>query len=109
MTDDELIAAYQGASAAAAAFGYTSIQEFPIGLDYDRFVRVLDAAGVRLRWRAVCFPLSVAENCRATASNPLIDPSGIKWIADGTPIERLAALNQGYADDPNSTGRYTVQ
>ena len=106
MTDEELIAAYQGASAAAASFGYTSIQEIPIGLDYGRLVRVLDAAAVRLRWRAVCFPLSVDENCRATASNPLMDPSGIKWIADGTPIERLAALNQGYADDPNSTGRY---
>jgi predicted amidohydrolase YtcJ len=106
MTDKELIAAYQGASAAAASFGYTSIQEFPIGLDYDRSVRVLDAAGVRLRWRSVCFPLSVDENCRATASNPLVDSSGIKWIADGTPIERLAALNQAYADDPNSAGRF---
>ena len=106
MTDEELIAAYQGAAAAAASFGYTSIQEFPIGLDHDRFVRVLDAADIRVRWRAACFPLSIDENCRATASNPLIDAGGIKWIADGTPIERLAALNQGYVDDPNNTGRY---
>ena len=106
MTDDELTSAYRAAAEAAASFGYTSIQEFSIGAGYERALRALDATDLRLRWRAVCFPLDVRERCRAGARNPLIDPSGLKWIADGTPIERLAALNQPYADDPGNAGRY---
>ena len=106
MSDRELSFAYRAAAATAASFGYTSIQEFSIGVDYERSIRALDAADLRLRWRAVCFPLDVGEHCRAAARNPLIDPSGIKWIADGTPIERLAALNQPYSDDPENAGRY---
>ena len=106
MTDDELSSAYRAAATTAASFGYTSIQDISIGLDYQRAVRALDTANLRLRWRAVCFPLDLGDECRATAGNGLIDPSGVKWIADGTPIERLAALNQPYVDDPGNAGRY---
>jgi predicted amidohydrolase YtcJ len=106
MTDAELVAAYRNAAASAAAVGYTSVQEFPVGLDYQRYIRILDAAGLHIRWRAACFPLDVSENCRARAGSPLIDPSGIKWIADGTPIERLAALHDEYLDDPGNRGHY---
>jgi len=104
MTDAELVAAYRNAAAAAAAVGYTSIQEFPVGLEYGRYIRILDAAGVRIRWRGACFPLDVNEDCRAQARDPLVDPAGIKWIADGTPIERLAALHDYYLDDPGNRG-----
>ena len=87
---------------AAAAMGYTSLQEFPVGLEYRRYIRILDAADLHVRWRAACFPLGVNESCDGGARNPLIDPSGIKWIADGTPIERLAALHREYLDDPGN-------
>jgi predicted amidohydrolase YtcJ len=30
----------------------------------------------------------------------------IKWISDGTPVERLAALDQDYLDDAGNRGRY---
>jgi predicted amidohydrolase YtcJ len=109
MTDAELIAAYRSAATSAASMGYTSLQEFPVGLEYRRYVRVLDAAGIRIRWRASCFPLGVNEHCNGSARNPLIDPSGIKWIADGTPIERLAALHQEYLDDPDNRGLYNFK
>ena len=106
MTDVELAAAYRNAASAAAAAGYTSLQEIPIGLPYGRLIRVLDMAGLHIRWRAACFPLEVDEECRARAENPLVTPGGIKWISDGTPVERLAALNEDYFDDPGNRGHY---
>lgn len=106
MTDAELAAAYRNAAGAAAAAGYTSLQEIPIGLQYERLIRILDMAGLRIRWRAACFPLEVDEECRARAANPLVTPAGIKWISDGTPVERLAALNDDYLDDRGNHGHY---
>lgn len=106
MTDAELAAAYRHAASAAAAAGYTSLQEIPIGLQYERLIRVLDMAGLRIRWRAACFPLEIDEECRARAANPLVTTGGIKWISDGTPVERLAALNEDYLDDAGNRGHY---
>src|SRR4029079_2006310 len=35
---------------------------------------------------------------------PLITVSGVKWILDGTPVERLAAMNEPYGDRAGWTG-----
>jgi predicted amidohydrolase YtcJ len=35
----------------------------------------------------------------------LLVASGTKWIVDGTPVERLAAMREPYADRPGWTGR----
>lgn len=106
MTDPELVAAYRTAAEAAAAVGYTSLQDIAVGLPYERLVRVLDKARLRIRWRAICTPLHILEPCDARATSPLVTTGGIKWIGDGTPIERLAALHDEYLDDPGNRGRY---
>jgi predicted amidohydrolase YtcJ len=40
-----------------------------------------------------------------TALTPLMHVSGVKWILDGTPIERLALMRRPYADRPGWHGR----
>jgi predicted amidohydrolase YtcJ len=39
------------------------------------------------------------------ARGPLTEISGTKWILDGTPLERLAALREPYSDSPGWHGR----
>lgn len=106
MTDAELAAAYRQAAAAAAAMGYTSVQEIPVGLQQARLMRVLDLAQVRIRWRVGCVPFELDEACGGRAASPLVTSGGLKWIGDGTPIERLAALHDDYLDDPGNRGHY---
>jgi predicted amidohydrolase YtcJ len=42
---------------------------------------------------------------RDTALAPRMHVSGVKWILDGTPIERLALMRRPYADRPGWYGR----
>ncbi|HYG61324.1 MAG TPA: amidohydrolase family protein, partial [Thermoanaerobaculia bacterium] len=47
------------------------------------------------------------EPCyQGPAPAPLVNPSGIKWIGDGTPIERLAFMSEPYQDRPETRGRF---
>ena len=34
-----------------------------------------------------------------------VSVSGVKWLLDGTPVERSAAMRKPYADNPNSSGQ----
>ena len=45
---------------------------------------------------------------RSGAPSPLVTIAGTKWILDGTPIERLAAMNEPYADRAGWTGRLNL-
>jgi predicted amidohydrolase YtcJ len=107
MTDQELIALYEGFAAAAAQRGYTSVQEFSVGLPQQRHLELLARSSLPIRWRAICFPLSLNESCAPAQIRPSLRlrSSGIKWIADGTMIERQARLAEDYADAPGIRGR----
>ena len=52
--------------------------------------------------RAVQQP--ILDEKRTTISHPWC-ASGLKWVLDGTPLERGAALRTGYADKPNWQGQ----
>lgn len=111
MTDQDLRAVYERFAADAARIGYTSVQEMSVGVPADRHVRLVAQSNIPIRWRAICFPLSVKERCEklpalsSPDSFPHLTASGIKWIADGTFIERLAFLRDDYADAPGVRGR----
>lgn len=111
MTDQEFKTLYERFAAGAARMGYTSVQEFSVGLPQRRHLAVLEQAAIPIRWRAICFPLSLDETCEGSARLspsrpfPQLTASGIKWIADGTDIERLAFLRRAYADAPNVRGQ----
>ncbi len=100
--DEVLRAQFEALTGASAQMGVTSLQEMTIGVSRERSVRVLSGANLAVRLRSMCVPLSGDEPCRA----PRFDPSdrltwsGIKWLLDGTPIERSAYLREPYADFP---------
>lgn len=100
--DAVLRAQFEALTAAAAQVGVTSVQEMTIGMSRERSATILSGADLSIRVRSMCVPLSQNEPCRT----PNFDPSdrltwsGIKWLLDGTPIERSAYLREPYVDFP---------
>ena len=106
LPDSHLVAQYQAFAKAAVQLGYTSLQDMAVGLTHDRALDALRTARLPLRVRSICFPLSPGERCEATNDDDfaLVRAAGVKWIADGTPVERLAFVNTPYADRPQEIG-----
>ena len=111
ITDQEFRAIYERFAAGAARVGYTSVQDMSVGLTQARHLDLIAQSNIPIRWRAICFPLSLDEPCdvppqfSAARPFPRLTASGIKWIADGTDIERLAFLREDYADAPGVRGQ----
>lgn len=107
LSDAEIAATYQAFAGRAVRLGLTSVQDMSVGLDHARSVGILGGLDLPLRWRAICFPLTPGEACHSGPSpSPRVTPTGVKWIGDGTPIERLAFMNEPYADRPDTRGRF---
>lgn len=105
--DAVLVQRYQEFAAAALARGVTSVQDIPVGLTKARAIDVLEAADLPIRVRSVCFPLDGFESCIDQPSKAMkhkVSSSGVKWITDGTPVERRAFVNEPYADSPGHHG-----
>lgn len=100
---------FEALTALAAQVGITTVQEMTIGFTRERSARVLAGADLEVRVRSMCVPMAPAEPCGPIASDPAgrLTASGIKWLLDGTPVERSAALNEPYADFPG-TGNFNV-
>jgi len=111
MTDAQLVNAYEHFTRLAAQAGYTTIQEFAVGIPQSRHLRILRQAEMPIRVRAHCFPLALDEPCDVPLDFAPERPFGLKysggdkWIDDGTPIERLSLLRNDYEDDPGNAGR----
>ena len=105
-------ATYRRFTTEAARLGITSVQMMVHGALHKDAVADLVASGTRLRWRVIRWPMREG-NAEITDSKthlppqplPNIDARGMKWMLDGTPIERLAAVRQPYADRPSEQGR----
>jgi predicted amidohydrolase YtcJ len=111
MTDEQLVNAYEAYARLAAEAGYTTIQEFAVGIPQSRHLQILRKANLPIRVRAHCFPLALDEPCDVPADFAPERPfamkyaGGNKWIDDGTPIERFSFLRNDYEDDPGNAGR----
>lgn len=108
--DQVLTAQYEAFTGELAKLGVTTVQEMPIGLTRARGERVLAAADLPIRVRLICVPLELDEPCRSRRFRPSsrLSSTGTKWLLDGTPIERSAALREPYADVPgNGTFSFT--
>jgi predicted amidohydrolase YtcJ len=75
-------------------------------------VKDLVEANLPIRWQTYRFPMRAADAETIDSKppvppqpTPLIDTRGMKWVIDGTPIERLAFMRAPYRDAPNQTGR----
>lgn len=107
--DAVLRAQFEILSGFAAQLGVTSVQEMTIGLTKERSERVLGGADLKVRLRMMCVPLSLDESCQPHLFDPKdrLTSSGIKWLLDGTPIERSAALREPWANFPGN-GHFNV-
>jgi predicted amidohydrolase YtcJ len=100
--DAVLRAQFEALTAQIAQVGYTSVQEMTIGFTRARSERVLGGADLKVRVRTMCVPLSLNESCQPHLFDPTdrLVSTGTKWLLDGTPVERSAALRQPWADYP---------
>ena len=99
------------------ALGITSMQIMPI-MPFWRYVELLQRAELPLRVRAIRFPgtsakgrhvetdaVHVAGKGPSFSGGDRIQVLGVKWILDGTPLERGSAMREGYLDEPAWSGR----
>ena len=110
--DSAVIASLRQYAGEGVRMGITSVQSMNGYLDPAKTVRVLRAADLPIRFRAIPYLLTDASG-RNTAEwsgierspAPRSTISGAKWVLDGTPIERNALMRQPYADRPGWYGR----
>ena len=93
--DAVIVAEMRRFATEAVRFGITSVQSMP-AVHPDRVAPLVTQLGVPLRWRWIEIEM---------ASVPDAPHWPTKYIADGTPIERDAALRDPYSDQPNTRGR----
>lgn len=79
----------------ALSFGITSVQSMP-AIDRARAMRLASAMNMPLRWRWIELQLGAIDD---SPSAP------VKYILDGTPMERGAAVRADYADRTGHRGR----
>lgn len=94
IADEVLVKSMREFSEEALRHGITSVQSMPL-LPRQRAERLEREANVPLRWRWIEFQLARVE--------PRPD-GAVKYILDGTPIERGAALRQPWHDQPGWSG-----
>ncbi|MDF7812938.1 amidohydrolase [Hymenobacter sp. YC55] len=113
VSDSAALAALRQLSDEAVRFGITSMQLFSF-VPFKRFVRLLGQAQLPIRVRAIPFSTTTPQQRDLTEARQLsklappnakVKVSGIKWVLDGTPYERGAALRQPYQDRSNWTGK----
>jgi len=110
-----IVASLRADADQAIGFGITTIQAMANSVPAAQLAAMLGEAATPIRWRVIRFPVALRESedrdslrPLAKPTSPLITIAGTKWILDGTPIERLAAMNEPYADRAGWTGRLNL-
>ena len=99
-------------AADGARWGITSVQDMDGYLDPATTVRAFREANLPIRIRVIPYPMTNSAGLRgaewtginAHPSDPTVI-SGVKWILDGTPLDRNALMRAPYADRPGWHGR----
>lgn len=113
VSDAEAIAELKKLANEAVGYGITSMQIMS-SMRVDRFARLLVKADLPIRVRAIPFALTSPAKrdlsefgmlSKLRFRNEKVTAGGIKWILDGTPFERGAALRKPYNDKPDWKGK----
>jgi predicted amidohydrolase YtcJ len=113
MPDTTVVRQLRALGAEAVQFGITSLQVFS-SIPIARFARLLAQANLPVRVHARLYGLTTPRGremaeIRQMASlrnpSPRVTVGGLKWVLDGTPYERGAALRQSYLDKPGWAGK----
>lgn len=115
--ESAIVRAVQTQGAWMLRHGMTSVQTFNNTLGPAQGLRVFQAARLPLRVRVIPTPLTGPSGRLLTewreldsagrarpAAGGMLTVSGVKWVLDGTPIERGAAHRTPYRDRPGHFG-----
>lgn len=112
VADSAVVASLREYAADAVRLGITSAQSMNGYLDPAKTVRVLRAARLPIRFRAIPYLMTDSAGRRLAEWRgvdrhpaPLSVISGAKWVLDGTPVDRNAFMRQPYADRAGWRGR----
>jgi predicted amidohydrolase YtcJ len=97
------LSAINGYAREAAGFGITSVQAMLTSGTPAFMTPLLVRGDLPLRVRPIELPMSAISSWRpaaARAGSPGAPTPGVKWIIDGTPLERLAFMREAFADAP---------
>jgi predicted amidohydrolase YtcJ len=113
VSDQDVIKHMRALADEAVRYGITSMQIMS-AMSVDRFARLLVKANLPIRVRAIPFPMTTPEGRELIEVRQLsslvfphskVTASGIKWVLDGSPFERGAALRRCYRDRPGWSGK----
>jgi predicted amidohydrolase YtcJ len=112
ISDDEAVGQLRQMGQEAVGYGVTTLQMFS-SLSIGRFARLLVKADLPIRVYARPFSITstqgrdvseIRQLANLKPDHPRASVGGIKWILDGTPFERGAAVRQPYHDKPDARG-----
>ena len=111
----QVVSLYRQFAAEASAWGITSTQLAGDALPIAESSRRIVEANIPIRMRVFRFPMREAGAETMDSRPPLppqpsptVDVRGMKWILDGTPIERLGFMRAPYTDAPKERGRINL-
>jgi len=111
----EVVRRYREFATEASAWGITSTQLAGDSLPIAESSRRIVEANIPIRMRVFRFPMREAGAETIDSRPPLppqpsptVDIRGMKWILDGTPIERLGFMRAPYTDAPKESGRLSL-
>jgi predicted amidohydrolase YtcJ len=109
----QLLSQFEASFIALKQLGVTSVQNMS-WLPWNSLEEMFEGYDLPMRLRVICFPVSPEEAQTGCQPGPSLTNqnhkamfTGVKWILDGTPIERLAALEEPYSDAPGEYGYLT--
>lgn len=110
-TDDKALQDTRQFLGQAVRYGITSVQLMSIPPSPERCLALFEKAPTPIRVRVIRFLLTdhrgrLAQEGRHLRPSPgsLVTVRGMKWVLDGTPIERTAAMREPYLDKPDTSG-----
>lgn len=110
-TDEEALQQTRDFFKDAVRLGITSVQSMSLPAGAERCLFLYENAPTPIRMRVIRMALTSSsgrdtKEGRSLPRNPtpLITVSGTKWLLDGSPIERTAALRKPYSDRPSTSG-----
>jgi len=103
MSDAAIAQAIAHFEGRALRYGITSVQNMPM-VNGERLARLLGTP--KLRWRLIRWPYGEIPTAFAPgAAHPRVKTDGVKYVLDGTPLERWAGLSRPYKDRPKTRGQ----
>ena len=108
---DAQVQAYQRFAAEAVSLGITSVQAMMTSYPAAQAAPLIVKAQLPIRIRVIEFPMDGPAGWRSGIrgsefnADGMVVASGVKFIVDGTPVERLMFLRQPYSDAAGTSGR----